>query len=126
MRISASLLAFFVILAAAGAALSQGRFIETYVARLSDQDHVTSGGERLSTVAAILRQDRANFHRFDQPDDEDEPDTFFTERENRGALERLVSRGNITPDVRRAIISGTPLVRVTVHGRRVDVEILEE
>jgi hypothetical protein len=31
---------------------------------LSEQDHLNSNEQRLTTAAAIIRQDRANFHRF--------------------------------------------------------------
>ena len=38
--------------------------IDGYVARLSVDDHYNSKGVRLDNVAAIIRQDRANVHRF--------------------------------------------------------------
>jgi hypothetical protein len=36
-----------------------------------------------------------------------------------------MSRGIVRPDTARAIINGTPLVRVTVYATRMNVEILE-
>ena len=38
--------------------------VESYVAFLSEADHFNSNGQRLTSAAAIIRQDRANFHRF--------------------------------------------------------------
>ena len=107
------------------AALAQGRVLADYTARIGPQDHVNSMGDRLNTAAAILRQDRANYHRFGQPDAEDEGDEVFDDRRERGRMERLMSRGVMRPDTRRAIINGTPLVRVVVYATRMDVEILE-
>lgn len=109
----------------AGSASAQGRIIAEYTARIGPDDHFNSGGERLDTVAAILRQDRANMHRFDLADDEDESDDYFVDPQTRGLFEWLVSRGLVRVDTRRAIINGNPLVRVTVYQRRADVEVLE-
>ena len=50
---------------------------ETYVARLSAKDHFNSSGGRLDSAAAIIRQDRANFHKFGRRDAEDELDYSF-------------------------------------------------
>lgn len=105
--------------------LAQGRVLTEYTTRISAQDKVNSVGDRLETAAAILRQDRANYHRFDQPDAEDEGDDVFDDRHERGRFERLMSRGVVRPDTARAIINGTPLVRVTVYATRMDVEIIE-
>ena len=59
--------------------------VESYVAFLSEADHFNSNGERLRSAAAIIRQDRANFHRFGRrdPDDQDE---VLREGGNRDAL----------------------------------------
>ncbi len=105
--------------------LAQGRVLADYTARISEQDKVNSVGDRLETAPAILRQDRANYHRFEQPDAEDEGDDVFDDRHERGRFERLMSRGIVRPDTARAIISGTPLVRVTVYATRMNVEIIE-
>lgn len=109
----------------AGPASAQGRVLAEYTARIGPNDHFNSAGDRLETVAAILRQDRANMHRFDRPDEEDESDDYFIDPQTRGLFEWLVSRGLARADTRRAIINGNPLVRVTVYERRADVDILE-
>jgi hypothetical protein len=106
-------------------AFAQGRVLADYTARVSAQDKVNSVGDRLTTVGAILRQDRANYHRFEQPGDEDTADEHFTNADERARFERLLSRGIVRPDTAREIINGTPLVRVTVFATRAYVEILE-
>lgn len=109
-----------------GLASAQGRVVAEYTARIGPDDHFNSNGDRLDTVAAILRQDRANMHRFDLADEEDESDGHFVDAETRALFEWLVARGLVRVDTRRAIINGNPLVRVTVYERRrADVEILE-
>jgi hypothetical protein len=113
------------VLLASTAALAQGRVLTEYTTRIGPQDKVNSVGDRLETAAAILRQDRANYHRFDQADAEDEGDDVFDDRHERGRFERLMSRGVVRPDTARAIINGTPLVRVTVYATRMDVEVIE-
>lgn len=109
----------------AGSASAQGRVLAEYTARIGPDDHFNSAGDRLDTVAAILRQDRANMHRFDLADEEDESDDYFVDAQTRGLFEWLTSRGLARPDTRREIINGNPLVRVTVYERRADVEVLE-
>jgi DnaJ-domain-containing protein 1 len=104
--------------------------VESYTAQLSDQDHFSSRGERLRNAAAIIRQDRANFHKFGQRDPADQSDAFFGSSQNRDALERMLNAGTSNPAALRAIVNGTPIVRVSIHrsasGRDfVNVEVAE-
>jgi hypothetical protein len=89
--------------------------IESYRARLSENDHYNSNGVRLTSAAAIIRQDRANFFRFGHGDAEDEADRFFASFDNRAALERMLERGHAQPGVLSRIVNGTPLVRVDIY-----------
>ena len=66
------------------------QLIGSYVARLSEADHFNSSGQRLTSAAAIIRQDRANFHRFGIKDAQDEGDDFFADEGNRAALEQML------------------------------------
>ncbi|MHC1742363.1 MAG: hypothetical protein AB9873_04935 [Syntrophobacteraceae bacterium] len=104
--------------------------VESYVARLSANDHFNSNGARLTSPAMIIRQDRANFYKFGQRDFEDQDDRFFRKVENRETLQKLLQRGYTSPAVYRAIVNGQPLIRVNVYqmkgGAYVNVEILEE
>jgi hypothetical protein len=99
---------------------------EAYVARLGPADHFNSNGERLTAAAAIIRQDRANYHLFGKRDPEDEGDRFFASKENRAILERLLENGRSSPGVLAEIVNGTPLVEVQVcRGNRGDyVDVL--
>jgi hypothetical protein len=91
------------------------QLIETYVALLSEADHFNSSGQRLTSAAAIIRQDRANYHRFGVRDPEDEDDALFADEQNRQALERMLERGHADPGVLSRIVNGTVLVRVNVY-----------
>lgn len=88
--------------------------LERYRARLGEGDHFNSQGQRLTTPAAIIRQDRANFHRFAAADPEDEPDRFFADPKNREVLERMLQRGRADAGAIAAIVNETPLVQVEV------------
>jgi hypothetical protein len=89
--------------------------VESYTAFLSEADHFNSSGQRLTSAAAIIRQDRANFHRFGRGDPGDEGDRFFASIDNRAAMERMLERGRASPGAIDAIVNRTPLVRVDVY-----------
>lgn len=134
-RLRVALAAVLVSLFAAGAASAQReaetssvQLMDSYVARLSAQDHVNSRGQRLDSVAMILRQDRANVHRFGRLDPEDEIDTVFVDAGSREQMELFLASGGdeLSPADERAILDGTPLVRVEVYESYIVVTLLEE
>ena len=91
------------------------QLVESYTAFLSEADHFNSNGQRLTSAAAIIRQDRANFHRFGRGDPGDEGDRFFADINNRAAMERMLERGSSSPAAINAIVNRTPLVRVDIY-----------
>jgi hypothetical protein len=95
--------------------------IETYTARLSSRDHRSSTGTKLTDPAAIIRQDRANFHKFGKRDSEDQYDSFFSKASNRDKLEKLLKNGSISPTARKSVLNGTPLIRVKIYDDHVEV-----
>jgi S1-C subfamily serine protease len=91
------------------------QLIGSYTALLSETDHFNSRGQRLTTAAAVIRQNRANFHRFGIRSPEDQDDPFFGEERNRAALEYMLDRGRADPVVIDRIVNGPPvLVRVDI------------
>jgi S1-C subfamily serine protease len=112
------------------APLAAQQLLERYQARLSEADHFNSQGQRLTTPAAVIRQDRANFHRFGAGDQEDEPDRFFANQKNREILERMLQRGRADQDAVNAIVNSTPLIQVEVwrdaNGPYIIVKTLPE
>lgn len=95
--------------------------LAVYRTRLSEHDHLSSSGQRLTAVPDILRQDRANFHRFRQADPEDQDDPIFNDARTRKYFDAVEFR---TGSVSDAVVQGTPLVEVAVYQGRVVVTVL--
>lgn len=125
MRIRILLAAVIAALTIALPAAAQDGFLGSYVARLSDNDHFASDGYRLDTAAQVVRQDRANWHRFGEGDYEDEDDRWFGTANARARMEQMLNRsGAMTQATRRAIMNGEPLVQVDVYRNSVRVTII--
>ena len=88
--------------------------VEQYVAVLSERDHFNSKGSRLTDAAAIIRQDRANYHKFGLRDRGDSGDSFFASAASRDLLERMLNRGTSSKSAINAIVNRTPVVLVHV------------
>ncbi len=92
--------------------------VGSYNAFLSRADHYNSNGERLTTAAAIIRQDRANFHKFGVRDDQDESDDYFDNVDNRAVLERMLSDGSSDAGVLARVVDANVLVHVDIYRSR--------
>lgn len=88
--------------------------VTSYQARIGTQDLVNSSGVTLPSVAAIIRQDRANYHRFNLRDADDEGDPYFGDAANRAALEVLIQKGGLSSNALAILRSGGARVRVEV------------
>lgn len=97
-----------------------------YRARLSARDHVNSSGAELKKVIDILRQDRANVHRGIHRDPEDQTDDRFASAEAREQLASMTARVRGGADAAVRIVSGTPVVDVTISEGAVQVEIVKD
>jgi len=104
-------------LAAAPAVLSAQDLIGSYVAYIGQQDLYNSKGARLSAPWQVLRQDRANYHRFGISQPGDEWDPFFGAIDNRAAMERMIMNGYINPQAARDVMNGGAMVTVEIYGR---------
>ena len=98
--------------------------LESYTARLSSEDHFNSNGERLKSVAAIIRQDRANYHKFNIRDKEDQFDSVFVDKDNRDRLEAMLNRGFISNAAKDSVINGTPVIFVKIYKNHIEVSLL--
>jgi len=106
-------------LAFAGAAPAFAQeWIGGYTAYIGEDDLYNSKGARLQEPWQILRQDRANYHRFGIRQRGDEGDPFFSSANNRAAMEQMVRRGTITREARRLLLQGGATVYVDIYGRR--------
>jgi hypothetical protein len=95
--------------------------LETYTARLSADDHTNSDGEKLTTVAEIIRQDRANYHKFNLADNEDTADNFFEDAKHRERIPSMLKKGYIEKAVANSILHGTPVVTVSIYKNYIEV-----
>mgnify|MGYP005856165701 CR=1 FL=1 len=106
-------LAIALLLAAPAAAQD---LIASYTAYIGQADLHNSNGQRLREPWQILRQDRANFHRYGIRQFADEYDPVFGSMEARAQMDSLLRQGQITPEARRAILRGDLIVHVQVWG----------
>ena len=105
----------FTALFASAMPVSAAELIESYNAFLGRADHYNSFGARLTSAAAIIRQDRANFHKFGIQDPGDESDNYFDNVNNRAILERMLNDGNSDPAVLREIVNREVAIHVDVY-----------
>ncbi len=98
-----------------------------YIARISERDHYNSRGRRLLDLNAILHQDRANFYK-GMGDAEDTSAGLFATLRERRRIDRLPVEAVNLPlrELRKEVIDGNPLLRITVSPDRLKVEKLEE
>ena len=108
-------------LALALPALAQSHPIETYCAQISDNDKYASDGYRLSDAGSILRQDRANFHRFGTADADDYGDSVFDTVSARERIPAMLDNGNIEPGLARQIVRGYPYICVDIYRNSLTV-----
>ncbi|MBZ9883271.1 hypothetical protein LB535_12995 [Mesorhizobium sp. CA10] len=99
----------------------------SYTARISDRDHRASDGHPLGSAAQMVRQDRANWHKFHRRDSDDQGDAWFRSDGSRADLQRMLERGGaMSSSTRRAIVNGEPLIEVDVYPDSVRVSIVED
>lgn len=65
---------------------AQDRVLARYIADIGVEDHYNSSGTRLTTFAALLAQDRANYHRFGIRHTHDGDDPVFSQRAMRAQI----------------------------------------
>ncbi|MEL7183909.1 MAG: hypothetical protein AAFY65_04725 [Pseudomonadota bacterium] len=72
------------------------------------EDFFNSKGQPLRDVASVIRQDRANFHRFGIRHPGDESDPYFSNVGFRQAIPDLVNAGNLDGYLRGVLGRGWP------------------
>lgn len=105
---------------------NRATYLGGYTAYIGERDLYNSDGARLSEPWQIIRQDRANYHRFRIRDRGDQGDSFFADANNRAAMERLLRSGTIANSAGRAIVQGNVFIQVDIYrgGDRDWVEVL--
>lgn len=106
-------------------ALAQGTVRDSYCTQISDNDKYASDGFALTDAGSILRQDRANFHRFGTADGPDENDNTFGSTRAREALPGMLNNGNTSTSVLRQIVRNYPYVCVDIYRNAITVFVVD-
>ncbi|WP_411875359.1 hypothetical protein [Vulcanococcus limneticus] len=84
-----------------------------YITSVTPNDYMSSSGTPLNTLAGVLAQDRANVHRFGNPDG-DQMDSYFINVERRKEIGQMPieideANGADEESIIRAVTSGSPI-----------------
>ena len=109
----------------APASVQAQQLLGSYNAFIGQQDLYNSNGVRLSTPAQVLRQDRANYHRFGISQYGDQWDPYFGDINARARLEQMVNNGYMPPHVANAIMRGNMHVIVNIYGQNGYMQYIE-
>ncbi len=115
MKIANMILAAAAALALSAPIAKADDLLADYVAFIGRDDLYNSKGARLREPWQILRQDRANYHRFGISQPGDEWDPVFQDKGNRAIMENMIRRGSIAQAAGRSIVQGGVMVRVKVY-----------
>ena len=102
---------------------AQGPLLEAYSASLGNADHYNSRGARLTEPWQVIRQDRANFHRFGIRDPGDEYDSFFAIAANRNRMEQMILRGYIDANAGWRVVNENVWITVEIYQNSVRVDV---
>jgi hypothetical protein len=101
----------------AGPLAAQEYRVGYYRAWIGPEDLFNSNGQRLNSAADILRQDRANVHRFGIVHQGDEGDPWFFQPGAREAMAGMLrAGGGIAPSTERLIRQGNVPVFVSIYA----------
>ena len=101
-------------LAASMGAAKADELIESYGAYIGQDDLYNSSNERLTQPWQVIRQDRANVHRFGIRQPGDDVDSFFASARNRELAERMILNGTIERSAARSLLNGDTRVHVEI------------
>lgn len=90
---------------------------DQYFAYIGGADLSNSSGAGLGDAASVLRQDRANVHRFGIAQSDDEYDVLYDTADTRAMMPGLINAGgSLSGAEARAIMGGGVLVSVTTYS----------
>lgn len=95
--------------------------IVSYCTYISRNDTFNTNGQRLNSISQIIQQDRANLHKFGTGDADDGYERYFTNYNNRVALERAVRNSNIRRDIRNNVLNGNAYICIDYYGDSVSI-----
>ncbi|AVO39702.1 hypothetical protein [Pukyongiella litopenaei] len=124
-RISVLFAAVMLLLVPAAGPVAAQQVVGSYIAYIGEDDLFNSKGVRLDAPWQVLRQDRANYHRFGIRQFGDEGDGFFADAGNRAKMERMLMNGRMDPAAARLILRGGAMVLVTLYGSGARADYIE-
>ncbi len=114
MRIGIFAAAIAAVLVASAGAAKADELIESYGAYIGQDDLYNSSNERLTQPWQVIRQDRANVHRFGVSQPGDDFDNFFASARNRELAERMIRSGRIDGSAARRLLNGDVQIHVEI------------
>ncbi len=106
MRMSAIIAAALAATLGHPGAVSADSQVASFYIETGREDFFNSRGVPLKDVAAVIRQDRANFHRFGIRHPGDESDPYFSANGFRQSIPDLVNAGNLDGYLRGVLGQG--------------------
>lgn len=88
--------------------------IERFTTSITQNDTRNSRGTMLTDPIEILRQDRANAHKFGNPDGDD-VDRFFSTPKHRTNMRTYLNRGSFPKPVQESVLEGRGFLRIKVY-----------
>ena len=73
-----------------------GTKIGSYNAMFTNKDFTNSSGAKISGTAAVIQQDRANYHKFNKKDELDTGSGFFNSVSRRSQIPAMLKRGGVS------------------------------
>ena len=111
------LISLFILISITALPVKAESLMFEYYTTLSQADTYSSRGAPLNSVCAIVQQDRANVHKFGNPDGE-QPDPFFTTAARRSMIAGNCEYDRIHHTVARIRSQYIGFVLARVYGSR--------
>ncbi len=92
-----------------------GYYADTYCTTISQNDRHNSKGVRLTSVAQIIQNERANFHLNRHRDTGDEGDDSFARREDRAQIPGMFRANSVGPFLDHEITSWNEDIHICVR-----------
>ncbi len=107
----------FVLSLAAPSASAEEVLLGTYRTLISSTDMVSSKGVPLTDPAAMIQQDRANYHRYNLRDAVDADDGWFADPAKRAKIPQLIANGGGVPEyVADVMINFGAVLSVSIYA----------
>lgn len=94
-------------------------YLCSYSTTIDDSNKYNASGGTLKSAAAIIQQERADFHNGGISYGED--DCYFDTKNNRMHIAKMLSEGSISPKLSKHIVNGNPSIRVDIYSTHIDV-----